>query len=230
MVSVIIVAGGKGLRMGNSIPKQFLPICDKPILMRTIDKYYNHPQINEVIVVLPLEQIEYWNELCKKYVFTSSHKIIHGGKTRFHSVKNGLTLIENNSHIILVHDAVRPFVSIALITKTIETAKIKGAVIPVVDVVDSIRKLNSDGTSSSIDRELIKKVQTPQGFTRNILISAYNQNHSSSFTDDASVVEAEGQRITLIAGEDVNIKITTEIDMFIAKDILCNEKRTLKTH
>lgn len=220
MVSVIIVAGGKGLRMGNDIPKQFIPIGDIPILMRTIDKFHNHPLVDEVIVVLPLEQNEYWRELCKEYDFCIEHTIAEGGETRFHSVKSGLNRVSQISEVVLVHDAVRPFVTVGLINKVIEGVIKYGAVVPAVEMIDSIRKFSSDGSSMSIDRSNFKRIQTPQGFNHKILSLAYDQPYSDVFSDDASVVECLGENICFVDGDLSNIKITTKLDMLIGKAIL----------
>ena len=220
MVSVIIVAGGKGLRMGADVPKQFLPINSMPIIMRTIERFSNHPKIGEVIVVLPSELLVYWSTLCKEYEFNLKHTLAAGGSTRFESVKNGLTEISEDASIVMIHDAVRPFVSDELINKLIEKTIEHESVVPVVDMIDSVREIGGDGVSRHIDRSILKRVQTPQSFSRKLIDEAYCQSFSDKFTDDASVVEALGHNISIVDGESNNIKITTQIDLIIAKGIL----------
>lgn len=219
--NIIIVAGGKGLRIGGELPKQFIPICDKPILMHTIEAFYNYNKNIYIILVLPASHRDYWAELCVEYNFTIPHVITLGGETRFHSVKNGLELVTEG--IVGVHDGARPFVSVNLIKNCYESAKELGAVIPVVNPIDSLRQITEDGNSHIIDRSRIKAVQTPQIFNVNILKKAYETDFSPQFTDDASVVESSGVKVHLIDGEITNIKVTTPFDLQIA-EILVNKK------
>lgn len=215
--SVIISAGGIGKRMGAEIPKQFLILKGKPIIFWTIEKFYQYDSSIEIIVVLPEYHVPLWESLCQKYVFTLNYKIALGGDERFHSIKNGLA--ECTGELIAVHDAVRPLVSIEVIAACFENAKYNLACIPVVSVKESIRKIEKE-KSYTVNREDYKIVQTPQCFDGNILRKAYRQNYSKLFTDDASVVEADGAKIYMIDGNDENIKITTPTDLLIAEQLI----------
>lgn len=217
----ILVAGGKGLRMGGDIPKQFLPIGGKPVLMRTVEVFREaYPDIN-VILVLPTLQQEYWRQLCKEYAFRVPMQIADGGETRFHSVSNGLRLVPDNVEgVVGVHDGVRPFVSIETIRRCYEEAVGHGAVVPVVSVVETVRQLREDGTSFTVPRDDYKLVQTPQTFRISLLKAAYQQPFVPSFTDDASVVEALGKPVYLVEGNRENIKITTPADIRFVNGLL----------
>lgn len=209
--TVLIVAGGKGLRMGSDLPKQFIPIGGEPVLMRTIEAFYAYDPDMQLIVVLPREQQDYWKQLCNEYHFLIEHEIADGGETRFHSVKNGLALVTEPG-LVGVHDGVRPFVSKEVIAQCYELAAIYKAVIPVVGVIETIRQvLNED--SRTVNRDDYKLVQTPQIFDVELLKSAYAQEYRISFTDDASVVEAMGKVVHLTEGNRENIKITTPFDL-----------------
>jgi len=208
----IIVAGGKGVRMNSDIPKQFLLLNRTPVLMHTISKFSH---LDEVILVVPKTQKEYWNSLCKTHNFNIPHTIVEGGKTRFHSVKNGLKKVNNNS-IVAIHDAVRPLISIKLINNLITETKNGVGVIPIIPVKDSIRKLEGEN-SIHIDRSNFYKVQTPQCFLSDEIKEAYNQEYSEEFTDDASVLESNDGKIVTILGEEKNLKLTTEEDFKIAE-------------
>ncbi len=220
MVSVVIVAGGKGVRMGSDIPKQFIKIGQYPILMQTIKLFHNHPQVSEVVVVLPLSQFEYWQNLCKEFDFVIPHKICQGGFTRFHSVKNGLEQVSKYSKYIMIHDGVRPFVSAQLIDRLIDGVKTQRAVVPVVDMIDSVRFVDVDGSTKHIERSKLKKVQTPQTFERDLICRAYSEEYQETFSDDASVVEALGEKISVVQGDVDNIKITNQIDIVVAEMLL----------
>lgn len=215
---IIIVAGGKGLRMGGDIPKQFLPVCGKPVLMRTLEAFYTYDADIHIILVLPVSQQTYWKELCKEYQFALSHDIANGGDTRFHSVMNGLALVEGDG-LVGVHDGVRPFVSQEVIARCYEEAADCKAVIPVVDVVETVRHLTEDG-SETVPRDRYKLVQTPQVFEVSLLRGAYQQTYTDLFTDDASVVEALGEKVYLVQGNRENIKLTTPFDLKLA-EMLC---------
>ena len=215
---VIIVAGGKGLRMGGDIPKQFLPVGGKPVLMRTIEAFYSFDPSIHIILVLPVSQQAYWKELCETYRFTLSHEIADGGETRFHSVKNGLARISGDG-LVGVHDGVRPFVSPEVIAICYAEAAIHRAVIPVIDVVETVRHLTGE-RSETVPRNQYKLVQTPQVFEVCLLKTAYNQAYTDAFTDDASVVEATGQEVYLVPGNRENIKLTTPFDLKIAEVLL----------
>lgn len=215
---VIIVAGGKGLRMGGEIPKQFLPIGGKPVLMRTIEAFYTYDTSMHVILVLPVSQQEYWKELCRTYKFELPHDIADGGETRFHSVKNGLALVEGDG-TVGVHDGVRPFVAQEVIARCYSEAEDKKAVIPVIGVVETVRRL--EGTESvTVPRDQYKLVQTPQVFDVALLQKAYRQEFTEMFTDDASVVEALGERVHLVEGNRENIKLTTPFDLKLAEMLI----------
>ena len=206
----LIVAGGKGVRMNNETPKQFLHLNNLPILMHTL-KQFSH--FEEIVLVLPNAQFNYWKGLCSTYNFTQKHILVAGGKSRFHSVKNGLAKIDVNT-IIAIHDGVRPLVSTALIDSLIAETKQGLGVIPVIPVKDSIRKVVGEN-SMPIDRSNLYKVQTPQCFLGADIKKAYTQDFSDTFTDDASVFEANGGQIITILGEGKNLKITTEEDLRI---------------
>lgn len=212
---VIIVAGGKGLRMGGEIPKQFIPVGGRPVLMHTIDAFYKYEPDIHIILVLPEEQQAYWKNLCDEYHFSIVHHIASGGETRFHSVKNGLDLIDEEG-IVGIHDGVRPFVSEEVIADCYREAFEKKAVIPVIEVVETVREIY-ENTSKTVDRNNYKLVQTPQVFTVSLLKDAYKQDYVDTFTDDASVVEAMGSNVFLVKGNRENIKITTPFDLKVAK-------------
>lgn len=216
--NVIIVAGGKGLRMGSELPKQFIPIGGRPVLMRTIEAFYIFDKDINIILVLPVSHQDYWRQLCRDYKFTIVHKIADGGETRFHSVKNGLSLIENG--LVGVQDGVRPFASQEMIKGCYDAAKLYRAAIPVVNSTDSLREMIDEGQSRIIDRSKIRLVQTPQVFHADILKKAYETDYKDTFTDDASVVEASGINIHLVEGEVTNVKITTPLDLKIGEVIL----------
>ena len=207
----LIVAGGKGERMNSDLPKQFLLLNGTPILMHTL-KQFSH--FEEIVLVLPPSQFEYWKELCKTHNFTQKHNLIAGGKTRFHSVENGLEKIDNDT-VVAIHDGVRPLVSETLINNLIDKTKSGIGVIPVVPVKDSIRKIKGEN-STHIDRNNLFKVQTPQCFLSTDIQKAYTQEFSDVFTDDASVFEANGGKINTLLGEEKNLKITTQEDLKIA--------------
>ena len=214
---VIIVAGGKGLRMGSDIPKQFLPIGGKPVLMRTIERFREYSPTLQIILVLPKAQQDYWQELCQEYHFNVEYQLADGGETRFHSVQHGLALIPDDAEgVVGVHDGVRPFPSIDVIRNCYETAREKKAVIPVIPVVETVRHLQGE-VSITVPRNDYRLVQTPQCFDIQLLKTANRQPYNDGFTDDASVVEAFGFAITLVEGNRENIKITTPYDLKIAE-------------
>ena len=218
--AVIIVAGGKGLRMGGDIPKQFLPIGGKPILMHTIERFLSFDEEMQVVLVLPESQQDYWHALCGQYHFTCPYTLANGGETRFHSVKNGLAKVSSEATLIGVHDGVRPFVSIDTIRACYEEAARSAAVIPVTDVVETVRHIVNPKESETVPRSDYKLVQTPKVFSAYLLRQAYSQPYIDFFTDDASVVERMGHPVTLVPGNRENIKITTPFDLTIAEAIL----------
>ena len=217
---IIIVAGGKGLRMGSDIPKQFLPIGGKPVLMRTLERFREYSDDIQIILVLPEAQQEYWHQLCDEYHFDVEYTLANGGQTRFHSVQNGLTKVPDDAQgVVGVHDGVRPFPSIEVIKNCYETARTAKAVIPVIPVVETVRQLDGD-SSQTVPRDQYRLVQTPQTFDIQLLKAANNQPYNDGFTDDASVVEAFGHKITLVEGNRENIKITTPYDLKIAEVLI----------
>lgn len=216
--SVLIVAGGKGLRMGGEIPKQFLTIGGKPVLIRTVEAFYRYESSLDIILVLPREQQEYWSHICRKYSFDIPCKIADGGETRFHSVKNGLELVEDG--LVGVHDGVRPFVALDVIARCFDMAEEEHAVVPVIEMIETVRHLCNDGKSVTVNRDDYKLVQTPQVFSVSLLKRAYSQPYSPLFTDDASVVEALGETICLVEGNRENIKLTTPFDLKIVNALL----------
>lgn len=215
---VIIVAGGKGLRMGSDLPKQFLPVGGKPVLMHTLEVFRKYDAAIQLILVLPREQQDFWKQLCREHDFDVEHRVADGGKTRFHSVKNGLALVQAPG-LVGVHDGVRPFVSVEVIRRCYDLAEQHKAVIPVVDVVETLRHLTEVG-SETVSRNDYKLVQTPQVFDVELLKQAYEQEFTPFFTDDASVVEAMGVPVHLAAGNRENIKITTPFDLKVGSALL----------
>ena len=217
---IVIVAGGKGLRMGSDIPKQFLPIGGKPVLMRTLERFRAYSADIQIILVLPEAQQDYWRELCEKYDFKVSYQLANGGQTRFHSVQNGLALVPDDAQgVVGVHDGVRPFPSIEVIRNCYETAREKKAVIPVIPVVETVRHLEGE-RSVTVPRGDYRLVQTPQTFDIQLLKAANRQPYNDGFTDDASVVESYGHQITLVEGNRENIKITTPSDLTSAEVLI----------
>jgi len=215
---VIIVAGGSGRRMGSEIPKQFLELCGKPILVHTIQVFYDFDPECELILVLPEAQQEYWKELCLKHSFTLPHRIVSGGENRFNSVQNGLKLIDEEG-IVFIHDGVRPLVSRQTIEKCYRLAQKNGNAIPVLPMNESLRK--SEGKDSiSVDRTLYFSVQTPQTFLVSQIQTAYQQSFDTSFTDDASVAEKAGFPVFMVEGNRENIKITNPTDLIVAEAFL----------
>ena len=217
----ILVAGGKGLRMGSDIPKQFLPLRGRPVLMHTIDVFRRtYPDIH-IILVLPREQQDYWRQLCGQHGYDVELCVADGGETRFHSVHNGLSLIPDDARgVVGVHDGVRPFVSPETIRRCYESAEEYGAVVPVVPVVETVRQVLADGSSMTVDRNAYRLVQTPQTFDIQLLKKAYGQPFDPFFTDDASVVEAMGHPIKLVEGNNENIKLTNPADLKLAEGMV----------
>jgi 2-C-methyl-D-erythritol 4-phosphate cytidylyltransferase len=211
----LIVAGGKGERMNADIPKQFLLLNGTPILMHTL-KQFSH--FEEIVLVLPHSQFDYWQELCITYNFTQKHTLVPGGTTRFYSVKNGLEKIDENS-VIAIHDGVRPLISTKLIDSLITETKSGVGIIPIIPVKDSIRKVEGEN-SVHLDRSNLYKVQTQQCFLSTDIKEAYTQEFSDTFTDDASVFEANGGKINTLLGEEKNLKITTREDLTIADEFI----------
>ena len=215
----IIVAGGKGLRMGGELPKQFIPVEGRPVLMRTLDAFHACDASIQLILVLPHDHQAYWHELCAQYQFAVPHRIADGGATRFHSVQSGLSLVDAPEALVAVHDGVRPFVSREVISRCYAEAEAHGAVVPVIPVVETVRQLVGEG-SKTVARDAYRLVQTPQTFRATLLRRAYEQPYCDAFTDDASVVEALGSAVSLVDGNRENIKLTTPFDLIVAKALV----------
>lgn len=215
-VSVIIVAGGSGSRMGGGVPKQFLELAGRPVLAHTVERFADALPDADIVVALPAEHIDRWGEIAAAYDLRC--KVCAGGATRFDTVKRALGEVAQSDYI-MVHDGVRPLVSAGLITSALAAAKASGAAVPAVMPVDSFREVLGEG-SRPVDRSLLRAVQTPQAFRADILRRAYQTEYADRFTDDASVVESGGVAVTLCEGERSNIKITTPEDMIIAEAIL----------
>jgi 2-C-methyl-D-erythritol 4-phosphate cytidylyltransferase len=216
----IIVAGGSGNRMQTETPKQFLLLKNLPVLMHTIKAFAQSDTQPKILLVLHKDQQGYWTRLCEEFNFRIPHQVIDGGTERFHSVKNAIHTIEEESYVA-IHDAVRPLVSKTLIDNCFKEAETQGNVIAAVQSSDSVRMLRNEKTSA-LKRDEIYLVQTPQTFSLNILKKAYNQDFDNHFTDDASVVESIGYEINIIEGERGNIKITYPIDLELAELLLKN--------
>jgi 2-C-methyl-D-erythritol 4-phosphate cytidylyltransferase len=214
----LIVAGGHGVRMDAEMPKQFLEVAGKPILMHTIGCFYNYDPETELIVVLPGLQIKTWGNLCSRYSLNIAHKVCPGGEKRFFSVKNGLSEI-NDDGIVFIHDGVRPLVSAETLDRCYNTTIQKGNAIPVVPVTESLRKMEA-GKNYAVDRSHYFLVQTPQTFIVNEIKKAYGQEYSPYFTDDASVLEATGATINIVDGNRENFKITYPHDLNFAASLL----------
>lgn len=216
---VIIVAGGSGTRMGSDVPKQFLKLADKPVLMHTLQKFYDFNSEISILLVLPQNQIEYWKQLVKEYNFLIEHTIVTGGETRFHSVKNGLHSISQTEGIVAIHDGVRPMVSLQTIKNCFTTTAKLGNATPAIALQDSLRIIDG-GNSKSVSRSDYKLVQTPQCFSLALIKKAFLLDYTANFTDDASVFEADGGKINLVEGNVENTKITTPFDLKLAENYI----------
>jgi 2-C-methyl-D-erythritol 4-phosphate cytidylyltransferase len=213
----VIVAGGSGTRMGNDLPKQFLKLKGREILLYSVDAFINAYADIKIILVLPKDYMSLTNALIGEQNYTTRIDVVEGGATRFDSVKNGLHHV-GDAEIVFVHDAVRCLVTTKLIKECSTSAEAKGSAVPVIPVRDSMRRVDThSNTSTIINRENLVVVQTPQTFKKNILVSAFNVSYSPQFTDEATVVEAAGHEIHLIPGEETNIKITFPEDLDYAE-------------
>jgi 2-C-methyl-D-erythritol 4-phosphate cytidylyltransferase len=215
---VVIVAGGSGKRMGAEIPKQFLELAGRPVLMHTIERFKSFHDAIEIITVLPENQLRHWIDLQKKYSFTIPQTLVKGGSARFFSVRNGLKFV-NVPGLVAIHDGVRPFVSIDTIKRCFETAEKLGNAIPSISPTESLRILNDEG-SLPVNRLQVKQIQTPQVFNAELIKKAYLQEYKPEFTDDATVLEKSGEKIYLIDGNRENIKITNPEDLLISTALL----------
>jgi 2-C-methyl-D-erythritol 4-phosphate cytidylyltransferase len=214
----VIVAGGSGKRMHAELPKQYLEIAGRPVLMHTLEKFKAFNEDIEIITVLPENQLRYWGELQKKYSFSVQHTLVKGGRARFFSVRNGLKFVEAPG-LVAIHDGVRPFVSIETIKRCFETAGRQGNAIPVISPSDSIRMVTEE-ENKPISRLHVKQVQTPQVFDAELIKKAYKQEYLPEFTDDATVLEKTGVKINLVEGNRENIKITNPEDLIISAALL----------
>lgn len=218
---VIIVAGGKGLRMGGDIPKQFREIGGRPVLMHTLERFRQYSEQLQLILVLPEEQTAYWKDLCRKYKFEVSHQIVSGGETRFASSRNGIAAIPDDARgLVAIHDGVRPFVSLEVIGRCFEAAREAQASIPVMPVTDTLRLIGGKGKPHNVSRSDYRVVQTPQTFDIQLAKEAFRQPYRESFTDDASVIESLGHEVRMVEGNRENIKLTTPFDLKIAETLL----------
>ena len=218
---IIIVAGGKGQRMGSSVPKQFLLLCGKPVLMHTIEAFHSYSTSLEIILVLPEEQQTHWKERCEEYGFTTPHTVVSGGSTRFESSRNGISAIPDDADgVVGIHDGVRPLVSAAVIDRCYESARENYAAIPVMPLTDTLRFVGESGCGRNVLRSDYVIVQTPQVFDIALAKRAFSLPYKESFTDDASVVEDLGCQVSVVEGCRENIKLTTPFDMKVAETIL----------
>jgi 2-C-methyl-D-erythritol 4-phosphate cytidylyltransferase len=213
----LIVAGGAGRRMGSAIPKQFLELAGKPVLMRTAERFYAFDPSIRIIIVLPRDQFAYWNELIILHSFNLKHLLAEGGSSRFESVRNGLALVEDDS-LVAIHDGVRPLVSSATIGNCFEAAAEYGNAIPSVNPADSVRLLTEAG-NMPVNRQFLRLIQTPQVFNSRLIRRAYTTEFNPEFTDDAMVLESTGEYIRLVEGNRENIKITNPEDLIIAETL-----------
>ena len=222
----VVVAGGSGQRMGVSIPKQFLLLKGKSLLWHSINAFLQAYDDMQVEVVLPENYLEKGKEIAADFSSAKIHFTV-GGATRFNSVKNGLKVLDTTNAVVFVHDAVRSLVSVNLIRKCFEQASVKGSAIPAVAATDSIRIATENEGSYVANRTQVRIIQTPQTFAANIILPAFEQEYNEAFTDEATVVEAFGDKVFLIEGEYNNIKITRPIDLLIAEKMLEEKKDSL---
>lgn len=215
--SVIITAGGAGKRMGAPIPKQFIEVAGKPLLFHTIALFYKHNANAQILLTLPESWMDHWSEMINSYQFDIPHEVVAGGKERFHSIKNALYYCKEQ--VVLVHDGVRPLVSFDTLQRCLDALENHNAVIPVVAVKESLRKITGND-SEAVFRADYRKVQTPQCFEKTILEKAYAQAYHEGITDDAGLVEQLGLHIHCVEGNDENIKITTPMDLVLAESLL----------
>jgi 2-C-methyl-D-erythritol 4-phosphate cytidylyltransferase len=217
----IIVAGGSGSRMKSELPKQFIPLLGKPILMHTIEVFHGYSTQCKILVVLPENHLQNWADLCRKHRFEIAHRTIAGGTSRFQSVKNGLLHVDDMESLVAIHDGVRPLVRAEIISASFRLAGLHGSAVAAVRLKESLRVTNKDGTKA-LDRSSFRLIQTPQTFQYRLIREAYDIVDNSELTDDASVAEQNGVRISLFEGSYENIKITTPEDLILAEALLKN--------
>ena len=215
---VLIVAGGSGTRMNSGIPKQFMLLQNRPVLMHTLNVFHHYNRDMELILALPESQVERWNELCKTHDFRLRHQVVPGGETRFHTVKKNIAGLPDSS-LVAIHDGVRPLVSLDTIDRCFQTAAEFGNAVPCIGIPETLRRLNGK-RSSQVNRTKYRLIQTPQVFLADILKKAYDQDYRHDFTDDAGVVENLGHTIHLVEGNKENIKITYPQDLIVAGTLL----------
>lgn len=220
----IIVAGGKGTRMNSALPKQFLPLLDKPVIFHTLEVFFDYSKDINLILVLPEDDIPTWETLVHKYQFAIQVSVVAGGASRFQSVKNGLTHIGEEQGLVAIHDGVRPLVSKDIIGASFRLAAVHQSAIASVRLKESIRVVDQD-TTKAMDRSKFRMMQTPQTFDLALIKKAYNIKEEDNLTDDASVLEQAGHKISLFEGSYSNLKITTPEDLIIAEAILKDSKK-----
>jgi 2-C-methyl-D-erythritol 4-phosphate cytidylyltransferase len=216
--STIIVAGGTGRRMGSAIPKQFLLLKGKPLLMWTMEAFHRFDAAMPLVLVLPAEHRDMWQDLCVEHGFARPHRVVNGGAERFHSTLEGLQAVPHDG-VVAVHDGVRPLMSDALIARCFAAAEVHGAAIPVVPITSSVRRVHDHG-SLAVDRSVLRAVQTPQCFRADLLRQAFELPYDATFTDEATLVERLGVEVRLVEGEERNIKVTTPFDLKVAEVLL----------
>lgn len=218
----IIVAGGRGRRMGGDVPKQFVPIGGRPVLMHTLERFHHADPALHLIVVLPRDEQDHWRQLCRDYGFGIAHDIADGGRTRFESSKNGLALVPDGAGgVVGFHDGVRPFVAEGVIRRCYDTAREDYTAVPVMPVTDTLRYVDDrTGKTYTVDRTMFRAVQTPQVFDISLAKQAFDQPDRPTFTDDASVVESLGLKVNTVEGNRENIKLTTPFDLVLAEVLL----------
>ncbi len=215
---VLIVAGGCGTRMNSEIPKQFMLLHDQPVLMHTLSVFHRYNPDMEIILALPESQAGKWEKLCKTHEFCIRHKVVSGGETRFHTVKNNVAGLPDGS-LVAIHDGVRPLVSLDTIDRCFRAAAEFGSAVPCIEIPETLRCLKGK-SSMQVDRATYRLIQTPQVFSAEILKKAYDRDYLPGFTDDAGVVESLGHVIHLVPGNPENIKITFPQDLTIAAALL----------
>lgn len=220
MLTVIITAGGIGKRMGGDLPKQFLRLGDKTILQHSVEAFYRFDPQAQLLITLPESWASYWKDLCEKECFEIPHQLIVGGQERFHSIQEALKFAKGD--LVAVHDGVRPLVSQETISRTFHAAKKSGAAVPTIPVTDSLRKYVGEH-NRAVNRKEYVLVQTPQIFESELLRRAYAQEYHEGITDDASLVEALGEKIMLVNGNEENMKVTTVLDLKVANLFLRDE-------
>ncbi|MBQ9201526.1 MAG: 2-C-methyl-D-erythritol 4-phosphate cytidylyltransferase [Bacteroidales bacterium] len=225
----LIMAGGSGTRMAADMPKQFLPLAGRPVLMRTLEVFYQYDPALCLVMVLPAAHLIFWKQLCRQWSFDVPHHVVEGGRERFFSVKNGLLKIQQlrcaaqqppkagRDDLVAVHDAVRPLINVDFVGRCYEAASRYGSIVPVLPMTESVRRVAANGESQAEDRHGFFRVQTPQVFRADVLWNAYQQDYRPEFTDDASVVEASGERVYVVNGLRENLKITMPEDMVLAE-------------